>query len=307
MQNSETIRKEIYEIANELEERKFKVIIYDSIRSCFDILAGIMEDIFIIKVFEFVEALNKENAYELKTLSNYLSAIPFIISKRSKSSILNDDVVYFRYEIPVVTKNLFINIIDKNFPFIYAVRGNYCMDIDIRIFNNIKKNLNLTLEDIAEQLNVSTQAVYRYEKLGRIPANLADKFVKIFGNEILKKKIEKKESESIYINERKANYEITKKIFQLGLNAWEGKSAFNVFTKIMKEEKGNLFIIIGRDPRTFEKKINLVEETIEIIPGNYLCVGKRKCLKTSKFLSEEDIKKIDTTEKFIEIIESLTN
>jgi len=32
-------KQEIYEIAEELEERKFEVVIYKSVKSCFDILA----------------------------------------------------------------------------------------------------------------------------------------------------------------------------------------------------------------------------------------------------------------------------
>lgn len=297
----ETSKRKFYELAYELEERKFKVVVYDSIRSCFDILAK-KDEIFLIKIFEFVDALNKEIANELKSLSNYLSAMPFVISKRAKNSFLNDKIVYYRYDIPIVTKNLFIDIVDKKFPFIYAVRGNYCVDINIEIFYNIKKNLNLTLESIADELGVSTQAVYRYEKSGRIPASIVDKFVKIFGNEIIKKKTERKKFNKRNENYENANYEITKKFFKFGLSAWEGSSAFNVLTKIGEEK--NLFVIIGGDPRTFTKKIDLVENTIEIIPGNYLCVGKRRCSKITKFLSEKDIEKIDTIKKFMEIIES---
>lgn len=315
----DTTKQKIYEISEELEQRRFKVAIYADVRSCFDILAKKDEKIFLIKIYEFVEALNRKNAIELRNLATYLLAIPYIISKKAKNLTLSDNVVYNRYDLPVVTKETFMNIIDGKFPYVYAVRGNYCVDIDTQVFSEIKNILNITLEQIAKNLEVSTQAVYRYKKQGRVPINVANKLVEIFGKEIIngnkfypmediRRNKSQNESQNNYTN---FVYNITKKFFQFGFDIWEGNSAFNVLAlnqgvlkkKLNKKNKENLFIIIGSDPRTLMKKIDLVEDTIKIIHGDYLCIGKHKCKKNAKFLSEKEIEKIDTLEKFIEIFE----
>lgn len=302
----------IKEISDELIKRGFYVWrTRENIVSCFDILARRDDEIFIIKFYKFIEGITKDNAEEMKNLSACLSAYLLVLAERSKNSPLNDDVVYSRYDISVVTYETFKKILDEEYPILYSTRGNYCAEIDKEVFLSIKAELNLTLENIAEMLNVSKQAVYRYETQGRIPQNVIEKFTEIFGNDVIKKV---KISKPSQLQSAKKGLYVTDKISALGFLTWEGSAAFNILainaddvhSKQSKRKEDINFMVVSNDVRVLSKRAGFVEEITEIIPGICVCVGRHKPSKMpgkkSKFIKEKDLMEIETKEEFIEMV-----
>ncbi len=308
----------IKEITYELIKRGFCVWrTHENTVSCFDILARRDTQIFVIKFYKFIEGITKDNAEEMKNLSVCLSAYLLVLAEASKNRPLNDDVLYSRYDISVVTYETFKKILDEEYPLLYSTRGNYCAEIDRKIFSDIKAELNLTLDDIAELLNVSKQAVYRYETQCRIPQNVIEKFSRIFGKDVIKKV---KISKSSQLQPAKKCLYVTDKLSALGFQTWEGTAAFNILA-INTTDEGNInisrpkenrkkedinFVVVSNDFRVLSKRANFVEEITEIIPGICICVGRYKPGKTlgkrAKFIKEKDLREIETKEEFIEIV-----
>lgn len=289
------------ETSDELAKKGFCVwMTHENIFSCFDILARRDDEIFIIKIYKFIEGLTKENAEELKNLAACLSAYLMVLAESSKSGPLSNGVLYSRYDVAVVTYNTFKEILDEEYPILYSTRGNYCAEIERDVFLDVKVKLNLTLNDIAEILNVSKQAVYRYETQCRIPQNIVEKFSEMFGENAIKRVKFLKES---HIHPTKKYLCVSDKLSALGFVIWEGTAAFNILA-INKEDKN--FIVVSNDFRVLSKKVNSVEEIIEIIPGICISISKykpsRKVGKKAKFIKENDLKSIETKEEFIEII-----
>lgn len=299
----------IEEVELILKNHGFVTCSYEGIRSCFDIIAKDKKHIFLIKIFEYVESLNKKNASDLKEISMHLSATPLIIAKRTKNSEISEDVVYFRYDIPTVNLKTFIRIVEEDFPSIYSTRGNYCVNIDKKFFLGIKKELNMRLEDIANELEVSKQAIYRYETHGRIPVNVLEKIEEIFGIKVIKKCDEKifespknpknKKFETGHEKDKQPD-DIIKKLSEIGFQTWSGSAPFDVFAK----EKEKIFIVASDDPRVLQRKTFSTKKTLEIIPGYCACVSRHKYIIKNdvKLITTRDIKEIESAEELMSII-----
>ncbi|MDI6730447.1 MAG: hypothetical protein QMD06_02750 [Candidatus Altarchaeum sp.] len=105
----------IKEITYELTKKGFCVWqTHKNTISCFDIFAIRNAQIFVIKFYKFIENITKENTEEMKNLSVCLSTYLLVLAEASKNCPLNDDILYSRYNIAVVTYEAFKKILDED-------------------------------------------------------------------------------------------------------------------------------------------------------------------------------------------------
>ena len=71
--------------------------IYD--QGSFDIVARKNLLILLLKTFINIDSVNEKNAHEMKQLANIFLASPIIIGAKSRNGILEEDVIYERYDI----------------------------------------------------------------------------------------------------------------------------------------------------------------------------------------------------------------
>ena len=143
--------------------------IYD--QGSFDIVARKNLIILLIKTFLNIDSINENNAYEMKQLANIFLASPIIIGEKSRRGILEEGVIYERYEIPVIGFETLKNMIIYNeHPEILADRGGYFVNIDGNIIKQYREEYSLSLQDLANLAHVSRATMYKYEK-GIVRAN----------------------------------------------------------------------------------------------------------------------------------------
>ena len=70
---------------------------------CFDIVGRKDNIMLIVKVLGNVDALSRENAEEMKVLSEILGATPLVIGEKSSAGILEPGIVYSRFDIPIIS------------------------------------------------------------------------------------------------------------------------------------------------------------------------------------------------------------
>ena len=68
----------------------------------FDLVARKNLLILLLKTFLNIDSINEQNAHEMKQLANIFLASPIIIGEKSRNGILEEGVVYERYDIPTV-------------------------------------------------------------------------------------------------------------------------------------------------------------------------------------------------------------
>ncbi|RAP51438.1 MAG: transcriptional regulator, partial [Methanosphaera sp. rholeuAM270] len=159
--NRETV---LNEIDNLLISYDFKTSnIYD--RSCFDLLARKDDILIILKILVNVDSLTSAQAEELSKIAGTFLASPIIIGLKSKHTLLEEDVVYERHEIPVITPQTLCNIVVNDIhPEIFAKRGGYYVKIDGQLLKQLREEKNLSLKELADMSHVSRETIYRYEQ-----------------------------------------------------------------------------------------------------------------------------------------------
>lgn len=165
LDNSGINREQILpEIKNLLKTYDFKTSdIYD--RSCFDLLARKDNILIILKILVNIDSLTSAQAEELSKIAGTFLASPIIIGLKSKHNMLEEDVVYERHEIPVISPQTLCNIIVNDIhPEILAKRGGYYVKIDGQLLRELRQSQNLSLKELADMSHVSRETIYRYEQ-----------------------------------------------------------------------------------------------------------------------------------------------
>ena len=136
--------------------------IYD--QGSFDIVARKNLLILLLKTFVNIDSVNESNAREMKQLANIFLASPIIIGAKSRNGLLEEGVIYERYEIPTIGFETLKNMIIYNeYPEILADRGGYFVKIDGNVIKQYREDYSLSLKDLADLAHVSRATMYKYE------------------------------------------------------------------------------------------------------------------------------------------------
>lgn len=136
--------------------------IYD--RSCFDMMARRELILLLLKVLINVDGFSSQQAQEIKRLARIFLASPLIVGFKSKTELLEEDVVYERHGIPVVAPETLRNmVVDEVYPEVLAGRGGYYVNINGEILKEVRERENLSLKDLADIAHVSRETIYKYE------------------------------------------------------------------------------------------------------------------------------------------------
>ena len=136
--------------------------IYD--QGSFDIVARKNLLILLLKTFINIDSVNDKNAHEMKQLANIFLASPIIVGSKSRNGILEDGVIYERYDIPAIGFETLKNMILYNeYPEILADRGGYFVKINGKVIKQYREDYSLSLKDLADLAHVSRATMYKYE------------------------------------------------------------------------------------------------------------------------------------------------
>ncbi len=160
----------LQQIENLLKSQGYKTSdIYD--QGSFDLVARKDLLILLLKTFLNIDSINEHNAHEMKQLANIFLASPIIIGEKSRNGLLEEGVIYERYEIPTISLDTFKNmILYKEYPEILADRGGYFVKIDGNVIKQYRDEYSMSLKDLASLAHVSRATMYKYEN-GIVRAN----------------------------------------------------------------------------------------------------------------------------------------
>ena len=153
----------LQQIENLLKSQGYKTSdIYE--QGSFDIVARKNLLILLLKTFQNIDSINESNAHEMKQLANIFLASPIIIGARSRNGMLEEGVIYERYDIPTIGFDTLKNMILYNeYPEILADRGGYFVKIDGNVIKQYREEYSLSLKDLADLAHVSRATMYKYE------------------------------------------------------------------------------------------------------------------------------------------------
>ena len=133
--------------------------------SCFDFAAKKDDKTVLIKTHSDVDTFSPQDSNELKIIASHVSAASLIISQKTHDKPLEDDTVYSRHAIFVVTEKTIKNIaLQTANPLVYAGPGGYFVEIDGALVEKRRKELGLSVGKLAEMIGVSRRTLYGYER-----------------------------------------------------------------------------------------------------------------------------------------------
>jgi putative transcriptional regulator len=133
--------------------------------SCFDFAARKGDTSVLVKVNSDVDTFSAHSARELKVIAGRVSAASLVISQQTHGKPLEDDTVYSRNGIFVVTDKTIRNIaLQTANPLISASPGGYSVEVDGALVEKRRKELGLSIGKLATMIGVSRRTLYGYER-----------------------------------------------------------------------------------------------------------------------------------------------
>lgn len=156
--------------------------------SCFDFAARKNDKTVLVKINFDADTFSAQDSQELKVIAGRLSAASLIISQQAHGKPLEDDTVYSRNSIFVITEKTVRNIaLQTANPLIYAGPGGYTVEVDGELVEKKRKELGLSVGKLAAMIGVSRRTLYGYERgMAKASVTSAYKLAKTLGVPVAK-------------------------------------------------------------------------------------------------------------------------
>lgn len=130
----------------------------------FDLVARRDGQLLIVKVLTNVDGLAEPVANELRTIAQFLDAVPLVVGERSSSRELEHGAVYLRYGVRIITfETLHDYLAEGVEPLVYAAPGGFYVNLDGERLRALREERGLSLGDLAQAAGVSRRAIGMYE------------------------------------------------------------------------------------------------------------------------------------------------
>jgi len=194
-------------IVNSLLDRDFEVLVTEG---CFNIAAK-NESLMLIKSLMNVDSFSEEHALSLLSISYFLSANPLVVSIKNNRQFLNDQTIYSRFQLPVMTPQTFENYLqDEKMEFFESAKGKHTSEVDVKKIRSKREEKGFSLRELAQLIGISKKALYEIEKSKTKPS--ADTINKIENILNIKIQISRKIAANISVIHIKPKTELQKKV-----------------------------------------------------------------------------------------------
>jgi len=133
----------------------------------FDVAARKDETLLLCKVLFNIDGLNEETAREMKYLAEYLGGSAIVVGAKTRDQMLEDSVVYMRYDILALNvQTLFDYFIENVPPLVSAAPGGLYVSIEGDILKKARMGQSMSLGTLAAMVGVSRRTISKYEEEG---------------------------------------------------------------------------------------------------------------------------------------------
>jgi putative transcriptional regulator len=155
---------------------------------CFDFAARKGNQLALVKVYSEVDGFSVHEAQELKVVADRTCAASLVAGQRTHEHVLEDDTVYMRHAVFVVTPKTLRNVAVRTaFPLVFAGPGGYYVEVNGKLIQQRRKELGFSVGRLAEQVGVSRRTLYGYE-YGMAKASVASAYnlTRVLGTAVAK-------------------------------------------------------------------------------------------------------------------------
>jgi len=278
----------------------------------FDLIARRGEHLLIFKVLTNIDAFTERTAKDLKSIAHLLKASLVLIGERDGSAKLEDDVVYFRNDVPTITPTTLRNYLVHNIPIqIYAAPGGFYVKIDGKKLREERERRNMSRGDLARILHVSRRAVKMYEEGMDARVDVAAQIEELLDPSIIKAFDILQPMRLHRMNTRISNtewmYSFQKEILSIvesiGYRVIPIRRC--LFDAISKEKRNIILTCVRRYDVSLKRRARAMRD-IARVTGKYAVIftdkEKRKNIEGTPAISKDELRKIKDPEEMLDII-----
>ena len=288
-------------VVNTLNQNEFEVF---TTKGCFDIAAR-REHLFLIKTLLNVDGLNPEHATSLRAISYFLSAYPFVISTRNNRDLLEDETVYTRFDLPVLTPNSFEEMITEDeITVSHSAKGRHTKEINIFALKERRKELEYTLEQLANEIGISKKALYEIENKRVNPTGETVKKLESILAVKLSMPYEMRHAEPAYLKPKdEFQKNVSREFSRIGI---DNTSVYSAPFEIIGKEKFSLITALSEDAENIRRESTLVKGLSRTLNSKAVFVAKKtreKNVEGVRIVLESELVEIESPKDLSDILE----
>jgi len=257
-------------LVKNLVDKEFQLFLTSG---CFDIAAK-KEFIMLIKALTNVDGLVQEQAQSLKAISYFVSAYPLVVSERTNRGSLRDEVIYSRFQVPVVTPQMFECMIEEEvIPEVKAIKGKHTVTINTSYLRKKREELDLSLEKLSKQIGISKKALYEIENQRVNPTlETVKRLEELLGID-LKMPYKMEKVERTYIKPKNEfQKKVSSEFSRLGI---DNSAVTSANFEIIGKEKKSLITGLSKNTVKIKKVVSQVKGLSSIFSSQRMFVAKK--------------------------------
>ncbi len=281
----------------------------------FDIVARRGKESIAIKIIYNVDTLKSDVAHDLKKISVRLEMIVVVIGARTGSGKLEDGVMYFRHQIPIMNMYTFREYMEGRKPIMYSGPGGYYIHINGKRMQDLRTQKGKSIGYLSGKIGISRRSISLYETGNSTTPEIFKKL-----NELLEDDISEKISIIDVCREWVSEFpefgeaftdimgEVQETMNGIGfLTDFFRKSPFDAITE---ENKDAVYVMGISNGDIFDvKKINSLKNLCHILEKDPVLISTMNTTRDSlggiSLITLSELKTLSTPEQLKRRIESL--
>jgi len=278
---------------------------------CFDFISRRDNLLLLVKVLINIDSFSRTAANELKTLAKFLEASPLLIGEKSGGGEIEDDVIYLRHGVPIISRGTFNNLFLEGVPpLAYASPGGFYVKLDPDVIREAREKKKISLGTLAEIAGVSRRAIQMYEEGMSAMVDVAVRLEKFFGEPVVlpldpfSYASETPDNEKIDFD---AFEDFEKNVFiklsEIGYRVVPIlRCPFNALTK---DKKTLILTGVERYDMSLIKKAHIVTNISKVTEKHsvfFVGHSEKQNLEGTPLISVDELEKINDPEKVVELI-----
>lgn len=299
------------DVEDSLRKIGFTVSERCSIRpSCFDFAARRKDLLVLIKTSGNLGTIPPEYGLELSLIAQKLSAAPVFVGFPTPKNRIENGAAYSRHGIHAVTLETLLDaFVNGEYPLVEARPGGFYVQLDKVAIQTRRKELDLSLGELASMIGVSRRTVYGYERdLAKATVSTALKLETVLGVPIVHQinifKLKRHRHRELpkQLIENQFLHKVLKKLNSLGLLAHVTRKA--PFDFIIHDNKGNKILggAVNREEKLKEHRIRVTTSIAKVTRAKPLFIVEERVAKEeAKMIHWDKLKKFRAVEDLLEI------
>lgn len=288
-------------IVNTLNQNEFEVF---TTNGCFDIAAR-REHLLLIKTLLNVDGLSPNHATSLRAISYFLSAYPFVISTRNNRELLENDTVYSRFDLPVLTPNSFEEMLEEDeITMNHSAKGRHTHEINPFALKERRNELDYTLEELAGLVGISKKALYEIENKRVNPTQETVKNLETILSITLKIPYEMKRAEPAYLKPRdEFQSAVSREFSRIGI---DNSPVYSAPFEIVGKEKFSIITSLSENTENLKRESVMVKGLSKTLNSKAVFVTKKtkkKHVEGVRIVLASELAELESTRDLSEIIE----